>query len=393
MTYNRRVADINWKPAKQRPTVSATGKDTTKRSTYKYRKATRRPSSLQEIESDYARPLRQDHSATNPALPAKLSAEYRSQRKKLPSWLLDQRLAQRGITIERLPNGRLPPLPVATRREIHLLDPYARSKTFSRNFLRFSDNIPWGTNHSWGERHTGICFDSPYQLDREFDWHLIAHADHCDDTDVANRSELPFWGKMNSGMGFVAFGDFDNPFFLFTDPSRAAWEAASIAARPKQTANRLKLLQTAFDRLPSKALNSDWVVSAQSAYTYNALLTAALPLSPETTHQVSRSRALHVSGRDFGGDVTLNIPLMVLCDSLPLELVMMCLTLRQYKEYCHVWKRLPEFPTFNRSWGDIVHHSDAPDYTRARNVIAQLTTPTSPDWSYSSDAPDSSNYR
>lgn len=391
MTYNRRVSDIQWKPAsgRSRNSVSSAGRDTTRRT--KLRKSPR-PVSLQEIESDYARPLRQEHSAKDSALSAKLSAEYRSQRKKLPSWLLDQRLAQRGIVINRTPDGRLPALPVATRREIHLLDPFARSKTFSRNFLRFSDSIPWGITNNWGERYTGIDFDSPYQLDREFDWYLIAHADHPEDSIVTNQGEHPFWGKMNSGIGFVAFGDFDNPFFIFTKPDRAAWEAATIAARPKQTVNRLKLLQTAFDRLPATALASDWVVSAQPAFTYNALLTAALPLTPETTHRVDRGRALHVSGRDFGGDVILNIPLMVLCDSLPFELVMMCLTLRQYKEYTHVWKRLPEFPSFNRSWGDIVHHSDAPEYTRARNVINNLTAPPSNDWTYSGDAPNSADY-
>lgn len=392
MTYNRRVSDIQWRPTSSRPqrnTVNSSGRDTTRRQPL--RKAVR-PASLKEIESDYARPLRQEHTTKDSALPTKLSAEYHSYRKKLPAWLLDQRLAQRGITIERTPNGRLPALPVATRREIHLIDPYARSKTFSRNFLRFSDSIPWGTNHSWGERYTGIDFDSPYQLDREFDWHLIAHADHPEDSIVTNQGEHPFWGKMNSGIGFVAFGDFDNPFFLFTKPDRAAWEAATIAARPKQTVNRLKLLQTAFDRLPLKALNSDWVVSAQPAFTYNALLTAALPLTSETTHIVTRSRALHIGGRDFGGDITFNVPLMVLCDSLPLELIMMCLTLRQYKEYCHVWKRLPEFPAFNRNWGDIIYHSDAPEYTRARNVVTNLTAASSTDWAYSSDAPDSADY-
>lgn len=364
-------AERPWIPAAQRPSANLTHQEN---------RALRNTASRRHFQ----RLNRQAYQ------PGSQDAPRNKRGKAQPVWRLDQHLTSIGLRPPtRDSNGGILTVSTAVLRAICKFDRYYISPRFTFNFLRYSEPLPrWVESHG----HTGIHFDSPYRLDREFDWRLIAHTDRTGtETNLRHERETPWWGKMHSGIGYVAYGPLDNPLFVFCEYRNAALLAAKLAAFPPLSARRTHLMQTAFRYLPRNAGSTDWVETAQPAYHYKTLLEAALPLTPETSYHVTRQRALHLSGCDFRSDITFNLPLMAFCDQLTEPLILQCITLRQYQEYKHVWKRLPERPAVNREWTDIIYHSDAPEYKRTRAVISSIADNT--DWEYHQDAPDNTQQR
>jgi hypothetical protein len=255
--------------------------------------------------------------------------------------------------------------------------------------LRYSSELPTASAGSFAAGdHTGLTFDCPYRIDRIFDWVETAHTIPQHNAITTATDYAPYFGVMHSGIGYVVYGDANNPTFMFT----AAKDACFISSRyAHKLPHRDDSHQKSFEYLPRNAQRYDWVLTAQRSVAYHELLNKLLPLTPETTYHVTKARAQYISKRAFPSDITFNVALMVLADNLHRSHVPLCLTLAQQKEYKHVWRKLPERPAFNRNWTDIVHHRNAPEYHTVNAVIADLRTTDA--WAYHSDAPDSVHYR